>query len=386
VIPIPQAHLQVSAGTHPGQRGKLNEDRYGVSAYILNESHPIPSVLAIVADGIGGHRAGEIAAEMAIESISRIVAASDATQPLETLRQAFTLTSQEIYRRAESNSELNGMGTTCACCWIISNRLYSASVGDSRIYLVRSGKIRQISTDHTWIQEALDLGVIAPDQARGHPNTHVIRRFLGSQEPPLPDLRLRLDPAENNAQAEANQGLALHAADQVLLCTDGLTDLVKSDEILGILQSQAGQNAVDSLIELANQRGGHDNITIVLLMVPKKVAKDAGRTQQRRNLMLACLSLVFLATLAGLFLASDWLFDRILHGDRNSKQTSSTPVITLTLEKPHSGAASTQKIIPTPTNPPLWHTPNPKSVPGVPIEPGQTFRPATLTPWPTNTP
>ncbi len=139
MIPTAQAHVQVSAGTHPGLKGKQNEDRYGVSAYIINEHQPTPAILAIVTDGIGGHRAGEIAAEMAVENISRIIADSDASQPVEILRQAFSATSQAIYHKAESDPALHGMGTTCACCWIIGNRLYIASVGDSRIYLARAG-------------------------------------------------------------------------------------------------------------------------------------------------------------------------------------------------------------------------------------------------------
>ncbi len=115
------------------------------------------------------------------------------------------------------------------------------------------------------------MGAITPDQARNHPNAHVIRRFLGARDQHSPDLRLRMNSAENNTRAEANQGLALLPGDQILLCSDGLTDLVKADEIHAILHAQTGQTAIDRLIELANARGGHDNITIVLLQVPEKM-------------------------------------------------------------------------------------------------------------------
>ncbi len=253
MIPVAQAHLHVSAATHPGRKGKNNEDRYGVSAYILSEERPVPALLAIVADGIGGHRAGEIAAEMAVEGISQFVASTTETQPVEMLRLAFEAASQAIYARAVSDPSLQGMGTTCACCWILDQRLYMASVGDSRIYLARGGKIYQLTTDHTWIQEAIDLGAITPDQAVGHPNLHVIRRFLGSRDLPQTDTRLRLEINETTLESQANQGLKLEPGDQVLLCTDGLTDLVQAEEIRHLLESYPRQEALDKLIELANQ-------------------------------------------------------------------------------------------------------------------------------------
>lgn len=379
MIPTPQAHVQVAAGTHPGLRGKQNEDRYGVSAYILNEHQPVPSVLAIVTDGIGGHRAGEIAAEMAVENISRIVAESDASQPVEILRQAFSAASQAIYQKAASDPSLQGMGTTCVCCWIISNRLYIASVGDSRIYLARDGTIHQLSIDHTWVQEAIELGTITPDQAKNHPNTHVIRRFLGARDQHSPDLRLRMNPAENNARAEANQGLLLHPGNQVMLCSDGLTDLVNADEIHAILQQHPGQAAIDRLIELSNSRGGHDNITIVLLQVPEKTLQKTSPS--RRNILLACSSAVLLLVLIALLVAGDWFSDRIRRSSRPPKSTASQ-AITLTVEPALPLLVPTKQIFPTATRPPVWRTPDNSLLPGGMIQ----TSPATLTPWPTNTP
>ena len=266
---ITQAHLPVVALTHPGMKGKNNEDRYAVSAFQLDNHHkPAPVLLALLCDGIGGHRAGEVAAEMAVNRISQRIAESDGSHPTHILEDAVQEASQEIYARAQSNLNQRGMGSTLACAWIIGRRVFTATIGDSRIYLLRQGMIHQLSTDHTWIQEALANGLITPEQVKGHPNAHVIRRYLGSNIPPQPDLRLYLAPGEGDQRARANQGLMLGPGDVVLLCTDGLSDLLSDSEIMNMLYGRSLQQASAALVELACQRGGHDNITVILMGVP----------------------------------------------------------------------------------------------------------------------
>lgn len=263
MIPHRQGHLAVAAQTHPGMQGKNNEDRFSVSAYQLGEQDQRRALLIVVADGVGGHQAGEIAAELAVEEISQRVAASDGSDPVATLCDAAVYASRKIRSRALANSELVGMAATCVCAWIIENQLYAVSVGDSRLYLLRDGRFTQLTTDHTWIREALDGGFITTEEASRHPNQHVIRRYLGSQKPVEPDTRLRLRPDESDAEAQANQGFKLDPGDIVLLCTDGLTDLVADEEIFAALQSSPLETALSGLVDLANQRGGHDNITVV---------------------------------------------------------------------------------------------------------------------------
>ena len=269
MIPLGQSHLNVAAATHPGMRGKQNEDRYSVSAYRSTSGDRTQSVLAILADGIGGHRAGEVAADLAVENISKYVVENSSNHPVQTLKQAFTYTNQIILDHSREDNSHSGMGTTCVCAWIIGDQLYAASMGDSRLYLQRGAKIMCLTTDHTWIQEALAQGTLKPDQIQGHPNAHIIRRFLGSKNTVNPDMRIRLSPDESDDQAEANQGLRLWSGDRLLLCTDGLTDLVKDAEILNILQSYQISGSPKRLIDLANQRGGHDNITVLILEVPQ---------------------------------------------------------------------------------------------------------------------
>lgn len=268
MIPASHTHLQHSTATHQGMRDKNNEDRFGVFTYQLAADNPTPVVFAVLCDGIGGHRAGEVAAEIAVETIRQAVASSRADQPLATLRQGIQVASQAILDQAGQDTERKGMGATCVCAWVIGDRLYTASVGDSRLYLLRQGAIRQLTTDHTWIQEALTLGVLTPEQAYKHPNQHVIQRYLGSAEPPEVDFRLKLDPAETDEQAQANQGLHLQPGDCLVLCSDGLSDLVKAEEILQAVKTQTSPGAPQVLVRLANARGGHDNITVVLLKYP----------------------------------------------------------------------------------------------------------------------
>jgi serine/threonine protein phosphatase PrpC len=269
VIPLDHAYLNIAAATHPGMRGKANEDRYSVSAYRLtSDDHP-PSVLALIADGIGGHRAGEVAAALAVENIKRYIEESPPFQPAQVLKQALTFTNQIILENSKKDPILTGMGTTCVCAWVIGDQLYATSVGDSRLYLQRGAKLVRLTTDHTWIQEALDQGSLTPDQIKGHPNAHIIRRFLGLMNTINPDMRLRLSSVESDAQAEANQGLHLLPGDRLLLCSDGLTDLVQDREILNTLRTRQFELSPARLIELANQRGGHDNITVVAMEVPQ---------------------------------------------------------------------------------------------------------------------
>ena len=263
-------HVHVAALSNAGMSGKDNEDRYAVSSFHLGSDDPRPAVFAVVADGIGGHLAGEIAAELAVNYIMAAVAESNARKPVKILEAAIQNASQSISSHSASNEDENGMGATCACAWIIEDKLYTAYVGDSRIYLLRGKFIQRLTIDHTWVQEAYEKGIITAEQIHGHPNQHVIRRYLGGLKLPDVDFRLRIDDGESDEESENNQGFHLQPGDTVLVCSDGLTDLVWDDEIQKTIRSRRDMNlAAEALINLANERGGHDNITVVLLSMPK---------------------------------------------------------------------------------------------------------------------
>src|SRR5450830_1323719 len=190
--------LEVAAVTHPGMAGKQNEDCFAVSSYRVSATDATPSVFAIVSDGIGGHPAGEVAARMAVETISHMVAQSDIRHPLAVLDHAIQVTSDAIAAKAKDDTQRLGMGTTCACAWVVGSQLFIASVGDSRLYLIRNGSLTQLTVDHTWVQEAVERGILDPEDVRSHPNAHILRRYLGSSKTPEADTRLRLAKDETD--------------------------------------------------------------------------------------------------------------------------------------------------------------------------------------------
>jgi len=366
MIRTERAHLNIAVRTHPGMTGKLNEDCYAVSAYQVGRADARPSVIAIISDGIGGHRAGEVAAQIAVDTISHAIARSEADRPLETLGQAITAASQSIAAQAGVDPDRRGMGATCACVWVIGDQLYTSSVGDSRIYLLRRGELLRLTTDHTWIQEALEKGLIRPDQVRGHPNMHVIRRYLGSAQPPAPDTRLRLRQRETDSESVANQGMRLLPGDRLLLCSDGLTDLVGDEEMGEILATTVPESAVQALVDFANARGGHDNITVILLELPSRRLRRAA--WKHWPWVAAGVSAGILLALA--IFGIVWLAGMLDSPVEETPSPAPVPSDLFTVETP-AGAAAPD------TAPGIAGTP----LPGSP----ELLNP-TYTPWPTHSP
>ena len=362
MIRTDRAHLNVIAQTHAGMTGKNNEDRYAITSFQLSEEDATPILFAVVADGIGGHRAGEVAAELAVDHISQFVAESDAHRPKKILERAIHEASEAIADHASSTSEKKGMGATCACVWVIGDKLYIATVGDSRIYLLREGRIQQLTIDHTWVQEAIEKNILTPQQAREHPNVHVIRRYLGSPDPPEVDFRLRLYDSEADALAEGNQGMQIRPSDTFLICSDGLTDLVWNDEIAEVIRAKPNlKAAAQALIETANQRGGHDNITIILVNVPRDLKLTVPRKINWKNWIIG----------GGIALLLILAFASVLTVNLLRATVFATPTPTFTASPiPTATQTATPTISPTPT---ITLTAT-----ATPLEP-------TYTPWPTNT-
>jgi protein phosphatase len=366
--------LKTAAITHAGMSGKNNEDRFRILRLITPKRQE--AVLAVVADGIGGHHAGEIAAELASEQIVRSIERQNLDHPVLALKQAIQDANQIVLASAQSNPHWGGMGSTCACAFVIGNHLYTASVGDTRIYLIRGKRISQLSRDHTWIQEAIDLGTLPAATAHLHPNAHVIRRYIGAPYGVQPDTRLYLEGDETDQQAEANQGTKLKPGDRIVVCSDGLTDLVASHEILAIIKKRPLEQALQELVSLANRRGGHDNITIVALQV--------GQTPSRIVRWIAAatfwtlLAIGLIATIL-LFYLSD--SNQLLHRLR-SNPTPSASLPTVLEETPlfFSPIATAEPLSPPDSGSPT-HTGIPSRTPIPSLQPTATF-----TPWPTNTP
>lgn len=370
MIKTEKSPLQIEASSHPGMTGKQNEDWYGVTAFKTDDRGKKPSVLAVLCDGIGGHRAGEVAAEMGVTIVTEIIAASEGRHPIKTLSEAITQASAAIYAASQADQGRLGMGATCACAWVIGDKLYTANLGDSRIYLLREGHLIQLSTDHTWVQEALDAGVISDGEGNDHPNAHVIRRYLGSKGTPDPDFRLWFFEGEDDDAAKANQGLRLRPNDLILLCSDGLTDLVSDDEIRIVLESEDLAKAPEILIGMANERGGHDNITVVLLKTPSGKARFSG-TNWKRRWVTGCLVVLALASVlitVGLVGLRWW---------RGRSPAVETPVVTESFQVDTATDLWTSTIEMTPTPTTTQETSSPSEF-GSPQP--------SITPWPTDTP
>ncbi|MEK7442141.1 MAG: protein phosphatase 2C domain-containing protein [Chloroflexota bacterium] len=298
-----RSDLIVSYQTHAGETGKNNEDRFTVLTYkgVTGERGGI--TVGVIADGIGGNLAGEVASEIAIDSITTIFDQASSKAYLDLFARAFAKTVQTINHYVQNNADAEKMGTTCVAALIANRRLYTAYIGDSRMYLIRDGKMKQITVDHTWVQEAIEHGILTRAEARTHPNRHVVRRHLGAKVDATPDYRLQLDEKESAEESQRNQGLLLNPGDIVLLSSDGLTDLVDDADILATFQNnQKLQDTVDALTLMARKNGGTDNITIIALQVPNYNAKpnDSASTISRAIALLGLgvFSLVVLVSAA----------------------------------------------------------------------------------------
>ena len=267
----PLTDIQVASGTHEGMTGKNNEDAYQFTAWRAGDRR---FYLGLVADGVGGQTAGELASRMVVESI---VAYFDKLPEmglagrniLKHLLTAINESNTAVYSRSQEDKNVQGMAATVVVAAIFNGRLYTSHVGDSRIYFWRDEQLHQITQDHSWVQEAVEAGLITAEQARTHPNRNVIRRSLGTTSETEVD-QTPLSPGEFLLK----QGTPLQKGDTLLLCSDGLSDMIDDEAIAATLR-QHGEDldtAVDDLINQANNAGGRDNITVLLLRMLEGVS------------------------------------------------------------------------------------------------------------------
>lgn len=220
-------------------------------------------VLALVADGMGGHAAGEVASEMAVRLIERVYYRS-ATEPHQALENAFLQANRRIYYTAQRTPHYQGMGTTCTSLVLRGGYAYTAHVGDSRLYLVRGGTIYLMTEDHSVAMQMVRQGLINSNQARHRTDKNVILRALGTK----PQV----------AVSTWEQPFPVRVDDRFILCTDGLSDLVHDDEIKTIVIAEEPATACEMLIRLVKNRGGYDNITVGVLHVQEAVDKALPET------------------------------------------------------------------------------------------------------------
>ncbi len=388
---IPRTDLIVGYQTHPGETGKNNEDRALLIAFQGTAGEKSPVTLAVVADGIGGHQAGEVASQIAVNTFTNLFTKTDSRSYLDLFAQGFATIAQAIVSHTAGNPDAAGMGTTCVAAVIANRRLYTAYIGDSRIYLIRNNTLQQITVDHTWVQEAIEHGVLTREQARKHPNRHVVRRHLGAEADATPDFRLQLGDAETPEAAARNQGLPLSPGDIVLLSSDGMTDLVEDSEILAAFENQTPQGAVDALTTLARQRGGFDNITMIALQMPEASSAGSGaagrRSVSRRTaLLLAAVGalVVLVAALAIAIVGYFYFLNPFNKPPTPTATATSAPAATITPVPLSATLRAATLIADTPTILPPTAT-----LTGAPTRPSATptatLNPTPFTPTPTGT-
>jgi serine/threonine protein phosphatase PrpC len=247
--------LNRGAMTDMGRMRKNNEDRYLVAGR-----------LAAVADGMGGHRAGEVASAIAMEELAVLEHAGPWPTPAEAgeaLRTVFLAANRRIRETAAKDSEFEGMGTTLVALLEDGDSVHLANVGDSRAYLLRNGELSQVTVDHTLVQELIDEGRLRPEEAERHPQRSIITRALGVESEVEVDLFT----------------YQLLSGDRLLLCSDGLSGVVDEQRIRNVLlRVPEPQRAAEKLVAMANEGGGPDNITVVVLDTADRLGRAGEHT------------------------------------------------------------------------------------------------------------
>lgn len=232
--------------TDIGLNRKVNQD------YVFSSVSPIGKLpnLFIVADGMGGHKAGDFASKYSVKKFIENIKKSSRELPIEMIRKALEDTNESLMEEAQGNQDLDGMGTTFVVATIIDGYMYVANIGDSRLYTIND-KIRQVTQDHSLVEEMVKEGKIDREDARVHPNKNVITRALG---------------VHNKVVADFFE-LNLLKGDIVLMCSDGLTNMLEDQEIMEIIKNNSNRLELASkdLVDKANQRGGKDNISVIIV-------------------------------------------------------------------------------------------------------------------------
>jgi len=231
--------------TDIGQRRSMNQD------YFFTSEMPVGNLpnLFIVADGMGGHNAGDYASRHAVETIVSVIEKSELTEPVKLLDMAIKQANEEVFRKASEDDSMKGMGTTIVACTLMDKKLYVANVGDSRLYVINQ-KIYQLTRDHSLVEELIRMGELDKNDARIHEHKNVITRAVG---------------AESTVEVDFYE-TELEENDEILLCSDGLTNMVKDEDIRKLVKSQRDiAEVTEKLIFTANENGGRDNITVVVI-------------------------------------------------------------------------------------------------------------------------
>ncbi len=238
--------MRVYSGTDIGRRRSVNQD------YVFASEIPVGNLsnLFVVADGMGGHNAGDYASSFAVGTLVDSVRENADYNPIKVLRHGIETANRELIAQARMSEERRGMGTTMVAATVVGHYAYVANVGDSRLYVVGDDRIMQITKDHSLVQEMVRLGELTEEEARNHPDKNIITRALGASE------TVDIDFFDFKLENDSN----------ILMCSDGLSNMVTDGEIQKIISGQPDIEAKGAaLIEAANENGGKDNIAVIII-------------------------------------------------------------------------------------------------------------------------
>lgn len=241
--------MRVFTKTDVGMSRSMNQDSFLVSDNNRNGLN-----LYILADGMGGYKGGEIASKVAITAVSKYILEKfdeipkDKQSILNLVEDSIEFANSAIYEESEQDEELQDMGTTLEVVLIYKNKVYIGHIGDSRIYRVRKNKMKKITTDHSYVEKLIQDGDITREEAYNHPKKNLLIKALGTDEEACPDMIYTV----------------LNKNDVIIICSDGLTNMVREEEILEVVK-EPNENCADILVEEANLAGGLDNITVIVI-------------------------------------------------------------------------------------------------------------------------
>ena len=238
--------MRVYSATDVGQKRKMNQD------YVFVSENPVGNLpnLFVVADGMGGHNAGDYASSHAVQTLVEEIQKDADFNPIKVIRHAIETANTEILTQAQQKDELRGMGTTMVVATIVGHYASVANVGDSRLYVIQ-GQIHQITKDHSLVQEMVRIGEIKPEEARNHPDKNIITRALGAERTVDIDFfDLKMEPDS-----------------VILMCSDGLSNMVEDSKLEEIIMDRTKELSQkgEQLLREANQNGGKDNIAVILV-------------------------------------------------------------------------------------------------------------------------
>ena len=238
--------MRVFSATDIGQKRHMNQD------FIFTSEESVGNLpnLFVVADGMGGHNAGDFASRYGVSVLVESVRRDKNFNPVKVMRNAIEAANREVFSQSRNDPSMAGMGTTMVVCTVVGGYAYIANVGDSRLYLAGSDSMTQITQDHSLIAEMVRLGELTPEEGRNHPDKNIITRAVGTNE----DVKIDFFDVK------------LETGDQILMCSDGLSNMVEDQRIFEILKGEdTEEDKAQVLVDEANANGGRDNIAVIVV-------------------------------------------------------------------------------------------------------------------------